>query len=73
MAFRFGPQHALINRVGRPPPMRSTCGKYLGDNDGTCPQLTCIRRYGHEGLCDNVHGDPSQEVSDEQDRFNDRR
>lgn len=30
------------------------CGKYLGDNDGTCPQLTCIRERGHEGLCDNV-------------------
>jgi hypothetical protein len=22
MAFRFGPQHALVNRVGRPPPIR---------------------------------------------------
>lgn len=33
------------------------CGKYLGDNDATCPQLTCIRARGHEGLCDNVRGD----------------
>jgi hypothetical protein len=33
------------------------CGKYLGDNDGTCPQLTCIRTRGHDGLCDNVKGD----------------
>ncbi len=30
------------------------CGAYLGDNDGTCPQLTCIRPSGHEGLHDNV-------------------
>ena len=35
----------------------STCGKYLGDNDGTCPQLTCIREAGHNGLCDNVSAD----------------
>ena len=33
------------------------CGAYLGDNDGTCPQLTCIRRRRHDGLCDNVRGD----------------
>ena len=33
------------------------CGKYLGDNDGTCPQLTCIRERGHGGLCDNVRAD----------------
>lgn len=30
------------------------CGKYVGDNDGTCPQLTCVREKGHPGLCDNV-------------------
>jgi hypothetical protein len=36
----------------------SICGKYLGDNDGTCPQLTCIRDKGHDGRCDNVQGDP---------------
>ncbi len=35
------------------------CGKYLGDNDGTCPQLTCVRRKNHDGLCDNVRGDES--------------
>lgn len=33
------------------------CGKYIGDNDATCPQLTCIRQAGHEGFCDNGHGD----------------
>ena len=33
------------------------CGKYLGDNDGTCPQLTCVRPKGHYGDCDNVRGD----------------
>jgi hypothetical protein len=33
------------------------CGKYLGDNDGTCPQLTCVRMWNHDGLCDNVRGD----------------
>lgn len=33
------------------------CGKYIGDSDGTCPQLTCNRRAEHEGLCDNVRGD----------------
>jgi hypothetical protein len=36
----------------------SRCGKYLGDNDGTCPQLTCIRPAGHDGLCDNVSAAP---------------
>lgn len=34
------------------------CGKYLGDNDATCPQLTCIREHGHPGLCDNVSDRP---------------
>jgi|SRR5579885_290666 len=33
----------------------TTCGKYVGDNDGTCPQLTCIREAQHQGPCDNVH------------------
>lgn len=32
-----------------------TCGAYLGDNDATCPQTTCIRDKNHKGLCDNVH------------------
>lgn len=41
----------LLDRIN------SSCGKYLGDNDATCPQLTCIRRKNHEGLCDNVRGD----------------
>jgi hypothetical protein len=35
------------------------CGRYLGDNDGTCPQLTCVRERGHAGLCDNVSSAPS--------------
>jgi hypothetical protein len=38
-------------------PVRRQCGQYLGDNDATCPQLTCIRTHGHDGLCDNVNGD----------------
>ena len=33
------------------------CGKYLGDNDGTCPQLTCIRDKDHDGGCDNARDD----------------
>lgn len=33
------------------------CGKYIGDNDATCPQLTCIRGEGHPDACDNVSGD----------------
>ncbi len=33
------------------------CGAYLGDNDGTCPQLTCLRGKGHEGAHDNMNGD----------------
>jgi hypothetical protein len=33
------------------------CGQYMGDNDGTNPQLTCIRGKGHPGLCDNTLGD----------------
>jgi hypothetical protein len=46
----------------QPPAARETkrpklCGKYLGDNDATCPQISCIRTRGHEGLCDNVRGD----------------
>lgn len=38
------------------------CGKYLGDNDATCPQLTCIRKAGHSGLCDNVNGEDDAKV-----------
>ena len=37
--------------------MAKLCGRYLGDNDATCPQLTCIRRRGHSGRCDNTCGD----------------
>lgn len=43
------------------------CGKYLGDNDATCPQLTCIREKNHDGLCDNVNGDNEVLVDDESD------
>jgi hypothetical protein len=35
-------------------PAAPRCGKYLGDNDATCPQLTCIRGRGHPGRCDNT-------------------
>lgn len=40
------------------------CGKYLGDNDATCPQLTCIRRKDHGGLCDNVNSFEDDEDED---------
>lgn len=30
------------------------CGRYIGDNDATSVQLTCVRPVGHLGLCDNV-------------------
>ena len=43
----------LLETLGEPP----RCGVYLGDNDGTCPQLTCIRAKGHDGAHDNVRGD----------------
>lgn len=33
------------------------CGRYVGDNDATCPQITCVRFAGHPGPCDNVRGD----------------
>lgn len=35
----------------------ATCGKYIGDNDATCPQLTCVRDAGHADMCDNVCDD----------------
>ncbi len=44
--------------------MAEPCGRYLGDNDATCPQLTCIRRYGHDGRCDNVRGDDGDDEDD---------
>jgi len=43
--------------------MKQLCGRYLGDNDGTCPQLTCIREHGHSGLCDNTDDRPDWTVS----------
>lgn len=43
-----------IGRVIRKKLSRPPCGKYVGDNDGTCPQLTCVRARGHHGPCDNV-------------------
>jgi hypothetical protein len=42
------------------------CGKYLGDNDATCPQLTCIRDEDHEGLRDNTRGDDEKRAHDKQ-------
>lgn len=30
------------------------CNRYLGDNDATSPQLTCLRPAGHRGKCDNL-------------------
>jgi hypothetical protein len=33
---------------------RPRCGKYVGDNDATCPILTCQRAKGHSGDCDNT-------------------
>lgn len=36
---------------------RVVCGAYLGDTDGTCPKITCVRRRGHEGPHDNLRGD----------------
>ena len=36
---------------------KQLCGEYVGDNDGTCPQIKCIRTKGHEPPCDNVRGD----------------
>jgi len=41
--------------------MKQLCGQYIGDNDGTCPQLTCIRDLNHSGLCDNVRDDGEDE------------
>lgn len=56
---QFGP---TPDRAERPPSSpfytRRLCGKYVGDNDATCPQLTCIRDFGHDGLCDNSNSDP---------------
>lgn len=55
-----GPELDYFVVTDAAPPL---CGKYLGDNDGTCPQLTCIRDPGHEGDCDNVRGDEACEPS----------
>lgn len=45
---------ARRRRLKLPMPL---CYKYIGDNDATCPQLTCIRDRGHVGGCDNTRGD----------------
>jgi SNF2 family DNA or RNA helicase len=47
------------------------CGVYLGDNDATCPQLTCVRNRGHEGLCDNVCDEESIDALIERSSFGD--
>lgn len=57
---RVDPHARATPRLGARPPLVSRvpeCGRYLGDNDATTPQLTCIRRMGHVGLCDNLVGD----------------
>jgi hypothetical protein len=46
----------LVNVQPVKPFVPKLCGKLLGDNDGTCPQLTCVRFVNHEGDCDNVRG-----------------
>ena len=45
--------------------MAKLCNAYLGDNYGTCPQLTCILRHGHSGLCDNV-ADHDDAITDQE-------
>lgn len=47
-----------------PPPPPPVCGAYVGDNDATCPQLTCIRDRGHAGDHDNVNDDSIRVVLD---------
>lgn len=52
------------------------CGRYLGDNDATCPQTTCIRERFHRGLCDNTNAadDPAiAEIEDPRAWLMDRR
>lgn len=44
----LGHRHAVRARL---------CGKYIGDNDATCPQLTCVLAAGHDGPCDNTCDD----------------
>jgi hypothetical protein len=53
----------VVDSRRAPRTLVNLCGKYIGDNDGICPQLTCIRKAGHEGLCDNVVGDDSPQAS----------
>jgi len=60
VGWRPGPQQVITAASSQPPQAASRpplCGEYLGDNDGTCPQLTCIRNRGHRGPCDNTRGD----------------
>jgi hypothetical protein len=47
-----------LDQEPRPAKPKRRCGTPMGDNDGTCPQLTCIREEGHAGLCDNVSDAP---------------
>lgn len=46
--------HVATLRHNGLPHAFSACGKYIGDNDATSPQLTCIRPVGHPDECDNV-------------------
>jgi hypothetical protein len=41
-------------------PLPPRCGRYLGDNDATNPQLTCVREKGHPGFCDNTSAAPDK-------------
>ncbi len=46
MPFKFGPQHALINRVGRPPPVREV---------HTCRCFGCVDcDKGVDGRCRRI-------------------
>lgn len=42
--------------------MTERCGKFVGDNDATCPQLHCIRERGHTGLCDSTFEGSDEEL-----------
>jgi hypothetical protein len=50
MGFKFGPQHALINRVGRPPPTRAVCPSLSEADDARdgrrYVKLSALKRRG---------------------------
>lgn len=53
--FTPGPWSFVVGHVFAE--SHQACGVYVGDNDGTCPGLTCVRSRGHLGPHDNVRGD----------------